>query len=92
MKEHRLTTIDNPHNPFKEPNEWRSYDLHFHNDCCTRLVAVFASDANNMTEEEADLDYENAIERVLELDDVGIFIRVTKETDIHPIPIATLMG
>lgn len=40
VKEVRVTTVDNPYNPFTEWNEWYSYDLQKGYYTCERLAST----------------------------------------------------
>lgn len=71
-----LTTIDNPHNPFTEFDKWWKFDF----DKGYNTLGVLASVAA-VSEELSDADYdlaaEQAIQDLLELDPLGIYIKVT---------------
>lgn len=89
---YKLTTIDNPYSPFTHPDEWHSYDLHYHGDMCNRLVASFNDIYDkNLTDGERIDANNDAIQRILDFDPIGIFIRVTKDSNIRPIPLNVLL-
>lgn len=71
-----LTTQDNPHNPFTEYDKWWKFDF----DKGYNTPGVLASVAS-VSEELSDADYDLAVEQamqdLLDLDPMGIYIRVT---------------
>lgn len=74
----RLSTVDNPYNPFTEWKDWLNYDLVNHIDSCAVLARhVFLSDA--MTDEENAIAVEKAIDDIVATDPTGQFIKVVEE-------------
>lgn len=73
-----LTTEDNPHNPFTEYDKWWKFDF----DKGYNTPGVLASVAS-VSEELSDADYDLAVEQamqdLLDLDPLGIYIRVTPQ-------------
>ena len=71
-----LTTVDNPHNPFTEFDKWWRFDF----DKGYNTLGVLASVAS-VSEELSDADYdlaaEQAIQDLLDLDPLGIYVKVT---------------
>lgn len=88
-KEHRLTTIDNPFNPFTEFDEWFSFDCDHGYNCCGKL-ARFIDDRPNMTEKEEKEANEEAIDKFLSIDFTGIYCKIDRDTKPAPINIKTL--
>ena len=88
MSEHMLTTIDNPFNPFVQFDEWYRFDEQQGYRTCSYLGRIaHVSDA--LSEELNDEEIENAIDEIILYDPFGIYIKVTKEDRIIPIPIDT---
>ena len=78
-KECRLTTIDNPFDPFEDFTSWYLFDMEKGYDCCGRVDRL-ANYSDDMTEYEIDSEYERAIDRLIELDVTDLFKKVTRET------------
>ena len=78
-KECRLTTTDNPFDPFEEFTSWYLFDMEKGYDCCGRVDRL-ANYSDDMTEYEIDSEYERAIDRLIELDVTDLFKKVTRET------------
>ena len=78
-KECRLTTVDNPVDPFDQFTSWYLFDMEKGYDCCGRVDRL-ANYSDDMTEYEIDSEYERAIDRLIELDVTDLFKKVTRET------------
>ena len=78
-KECRLTTVDNPFDPFEQFTSWYLFDMEKGYDCCGRVDRL-ANYSDDMTEYEIDSEYERAIDRLIELDVTDLFKKVTRET------------
>ena len=79
-----LTTIDNPWNPFKHFKEWMAFDRSMGYGTLERLGRLrFSSD--NLGDAERDRDNELAIQMVIDSDILGIYMKVSEDTDIKPI-------
>ena len=72
-----LTTVDNPFNPFEDFNSWFLYDMEKGYDCCGRLMRL-AKITDDMTQSEENKELERAIDRIVELDFLNIYKKVTK--------------
>lgn len=66
MADVMLTTTDNPWNPFTNFEEWYAFD-EGHHYCTCGLIARFSSQTETDSDEEAEEDRVQAIDRVLEL-------------------------
>lgn len=62
-----ITTKDNPFDPFEQFDEWLAFDKEKGYDSSER-VARLVRLSDDMTEEEIDLAFERAIDRLVELD------------------------
>ena len=78
-KECRLTTVDNPFDPFDQFASWYLFDMEKGYDCCGRVDRL-ANYSDDMTEYEIDSECERAIDRLIELDVTDLFKKVTRET------------
>lgn len=87
MATHMLTTIDNPCNPFTEYEKWEKFDRdnkHFCNEVLARNTFVSEIFSEQQQEEEREIGIENVVTNPLY---AGIYIRVTEDSKIVPIPI-----
>lgn len=84
MADYRLTTIDNPFDPFEEFNDWFLFDIEKGYNSCD-LLARFASTSSEMTDEENEEENERAINEILNIDPTGLYIRVEKGKFKKPI-------
>ena len=76
-KEYRLTTIDNPFDPFTQFNEWYLFDMEKGYDTCGYLARI-SNSSSDLTDEENDEENERAIGEILKFDPTGMYIRVEK--------------
>lgn len=66
MRKVAITTIDNPHDPFTQFDEWYAYDeIKGYHSCS--LLARFANTSIDLDADEANELIENAIDRIIEL-------------------------
>lgn len=77
-KECRLTTIDNPFDPFEQFTSWYMFDMEKGYDCCGRVDRL-AHYTDDMTEKEMEIEKERAIDRLIELDFLDLFKKVEKQ-------------
>ena len=76
-----LSTSDNPFNPFDQWKEWLAFDMaHGYNSC--GLLARFAISSNDLSDEDQQIAIESAIDDIVELNPLGIFIKVEKEMKV----------
>lgn len=66
----RITTEDNPFNPFTEWNEWYFYDLSKGYSTCERLDRL-AKTSSELSDEINDEELNDAIDQLIELGAVG---------------------
>lgn len=82
-KEIALSTIDNPWSPFTEYDQWLQFDLtHGYNS--DAYLARVADMESCRTEEDADAEYERAIDEIVKYNPLGVYIKVSnvnKETE-----------
>lgn len=76
-KEIALSTIDNPWSPFTEYDQWLQFDLtHGYNS--DAYLARVADMESCRTEEDADAEYERAIDEIVKYNPLGVYIKVSK--------------
>ena len=73
----KLTTIDNPFDPFEDFNNWFMFDINHNYDCCGRLMRI-AKIKDDMIESEQDAEIERAIDEIVANDILGIYKKVTR--------------
>ena len=77
-REFMLTTIDNPFDPFEQFTSWRLFDLEKGYNSCERL-ARFVNLSDDLTQKETDDEIERAIDRIIELDILNIYKKVSRD-------------
>lgn len=78
MKECKLTTFDNPFDPFEQFNDWLMFDIAKGYDCCGRLDRV-ANIEDDMSQLEIEIEIERAIDEIIKYDFANIYKKVTRE-------------
>lgn len=71
----RLTTTDNPWNPFTNFNEWYVEDLRLGHDCNGYLARV-ARTSDDLSDIDNYLEIDRAIDEIIELDPEQIYKKV----------------
>lgn len=74
-----MTTVDNPHNPFTDFEQWWVFD-HLYGYFSSEKVAALAHVSEQFTDAENEEEYEKAIDRWISLDILGLYVKVTPET------------
>ena len=82
-KQYMLTTFDNPFNPFEQFDDWYLFDKEKGYDCCEKLD-LLAEITDEMSEVEKDIETERVIDRLIELDFLDIYTKVSK--DLNDVP------
>lgn len=72
-----LTTVDNPYDPYTNYDDWCAYDEEA-GYCTNGYVARIASTSPAMTEAEEKEAIEDAIDEIVRLDPLGIYVKLTK--------------
>ena len=80
MKETMLTTIDNPFDPFEQFTSWFLFDVEKGYNSCGRLMRI-ANVSEDMSTKEYNEAIDLAIDKLISLDFLGIYQKITKETD-----------
>lgn len=78
-----LTTIDNPFDPFTQPDAWYRFDEGKGYHSCAYLARI-ARTSDQLSDEENDREVERAIDDIIKYDPLGIYKKVTKPSDSHP--------
>ena len=73
----RLTTFDNPFDPFEQFTSWLMFDKEKGYDSCER-VARMAKFSDDMTEKEIDEENEREIDEIIKYDFMNVYKKVTK--------------
>ena len=76
-KECRLTTIDNPFDPFEDFTSWYLFDMEKGYDCCGRVDRL-VNITDEMTDYEIECEVERTIDRLVELDFTDTFKKFVK--------------
>lgn len=76
--EYMLTTLDNPFNPFTHWDEWYSFDAS-KDYYTTNYLARIARTSLELSEADQRLAINQAIDAILRLDVLGIYIKVTEK-------------
>lgn len=79
--EYMLTTTDNPWNPWTHYDEWYAWDYAkgYHT---PSYLARICMTSNDLSDADQSLDVQNAINEIVKLNILGIYIRIRKEDQI----------
>jgi|WetSurMetagenome_2_1015567.scaffolds.fasta_scaffold1058196_2 hypothetical protein len=81
-----LSTSDNPYNPFTQFDDWYNYDTSNGYDTCNYLARVVLT-SDDLSEADEALAIKQAIDDIIRLNILGIYIKVTPDTfDNRPKP------
>lgn len=72
-----ITTIDNPYNPFTDYDNWLAFDIEKGYYTCNKLARI-SNVTDDMTDKEMIEEEERAINRLIEIDPLDIYIKVNK--------------
>ena len=78
LRKVNITTIDNPFDPFDDFTSWFMYDVekgYYTSSKLARLVKL----TDDMTEKEENEEIERAIDRLIEIDPLDIYVKVVRE-------------
>lgn len=79
IRQTNITTIDNPFDPFDDSTDWFMFDTEKGYYTCSKLARL-TNLTEDMTEKEELEEIERAIDRLIELDPLDIYIKVVRET------------
>ena len=71
----RLTTIDNPFDPFEQFSSWFLFDVEKKYNTCSYLARI-EQIADDMSQDEIAEEHERAIDKIIELDFMNIYKKV----------------
>jgi len=74
----RLTTSDNPYNPFTQWNEWYSFDEGHGYHTCGYLARI-ANVSDELSDADESIAIDRAINEILTYNLTGLYIKVTEE-------------
>ena len=73
-----ITTVDNPYDPFIDYKNWFLFDAEKGYYTTSKLARLIKTE-EGMTEKEEFEEIERAIDRLVEIDPLDIYIKVTRE-------------
>lgn len=76
----RLTTIDNPFDPFTQFDDWFLFDTEKGYNSCSRLDRI-TNLSDEMSEVEINEEIERAIDEIIKYDFLNIYKKVTRTTN-----------
>lgn len=76
-EEFRLTTIDNPYDPFEQFTLWLLFDKEHGYNTCERMARE-ANYEDDMSEHEINVEHERVIDTIIEFDFLGIYKKVRR--------------
>ena len=74
----RLTTIDNPFDPFTQFDEWFLFDTEKGYNSCSRLDRV-TNVTDDMSEAEVNEEIERGIDEIIKYDFMNVYKKVTRK-------------
>lgn len=74
----RITTIDNPYDPFDSFTSWLSYDKEKGYNSCEYLARI-AKTSDQLTDEENEREIERAIDEIISVNPLNIYRKVIRE-------------
>lgn len=78
MHQAAITTFDNPFDPFEQFDSWYEFDMEKGYNSCSRIMRL-ANITDEMSQEEVNAEKERAIDRLIEIDCLNVYKKVTKE-------------
>lgn len=73
----RLTTFDNPFDPFEQFTDWFMFDVEKGYNTCSYLARI-AKLTDDMSDQEINDEIERAIDEIIQYDFMNIYKKVTK--------------
>lgn len=77
----RLTTFDNPFDPFDDFTSWFMYDVEKGYNTCGYLDRV-SNVTDDMSQKEANEEIERAIDEIIELNPLNIYKKVVRRVEV----------
>lgn len=79
--DYRLTTSDNPYDPFDDFTSWYMYDVEKGYNTCGYLDRI-ANVTDDMSQKEASKEIERAIDEIIELNPLNIYRKVERKVKV----------
>lgn len=79
--DYRLTTLDNPYDPFEDFTSWFMYDVEKGYNTCGYLDRV-SDVTEDMSQKEASKEIERAIDEIIELNPLNIYKKVRRQVEV----------
>ena len=76
----RLTTFDNPYDPFEQFTDWLLFDNEHDYNTCGKLDRI-SNYRDDMSEEEIDEEHERAIDEIIDNDFLNIYKKVYRNQE-----------
>lgn len=77
VKDCRLTTVDNPYNPFEQFTSWYLFDVENGYNTCSKLDRLL-NVSEDMSQDEIDEEAERVIDEIIANDFLNIYKKITK--------------
>ena len=74
----RLTTVDNPYNPFEQFTSWFMFDVEKGYNTCSKIDRL-SNVTDDMSMDEVDEEMERVIDQIIANDFLNIYKKVTRE-------------
>lgn len=78
QEEFMLTTKDNPYNPFTQWDDWYGFDVSKGYNTCSYLARI-ATSSHELSEPDHALALNAAIDEIIDLNILGIYIKVSRK-------------
>ena len=76
----RLTTFDNPYDPFEQFSDWFLFDMEKGYNTCAYLARI-ARTSDQFTDEENEREVERAINEIIRYDFMNIYKKVSRKKE-----------
>lgn len=80
QQQYRLTTIDNPFDPFEQFDSWFLFDVEKGYNTCAYLGRI-ARTSEQLSDDENDREVERAIDEIIKYDFMNIYKKVKREVN-----------
>ena len=80
MSDCRLTTFDNPYDPFEQFSDWFLFDMEKGYNTCAYLARI-ARTSDQFTDEENECEVERAINEIIRYDFMNIYKKVSRKKE-----------
>lgn len=80
MEESKLTTTDNPYDPFTQWDEWYAFDTQMGYHTCSYLARICII-SDDLSEDDQNAAIESAIDEIVRINVLGIYKKVTRKIE-----------